>query len=700
MAEAPDTTDTADTQPYRVLARKYRPSDFSSLIGQEAMVQTLSNAIASGRLAHAFILTGVRGVGKTSTARIIARALNCTGADGNGEPTANPCGTCENCVAIAEDRHVDVMEMDAASRTGVDDIRELIDGVLYRPVVARYKIYIIDEVHMLSRNAFNALLKTLEEPPEHVKFIFATTEIRRVPVTVLSRCQRFDLRRVKFDVLVDHFARIAEAEGATIARGAIGLIARAADGSVRDGLSLLDQAIAHSGPDTEINEDIVRDMLGVAERVQVFDLFEQLMTGEIAAALERFDSMYHAGADPVTILQDLAELTHWLTRLKAAPETAEATPTSDLDLDRGRDVSSRLAMSSLARTWQMLLKGLAEVRSAPSAAQAAEMVLVRIAYTADLPSPAEAIAVLDKAAPAAAAQTAAQTVAPTPASETAASETPAAPEQQAGTQPSADAVADSPAAAPDTGADTGAMADSPTAMAPAPAASSVPPAPIAPPVTRQAPRDPVRAEVSSHPSAQGASAALALQPVPQSDDTFGGDAVGAGAGIPPTFEEMIAMFSARGEPLLHAYLVNNVHLVKYEIGKISLRVSEEGPRDLAQNLSRCLTDWTGRAWFIEASQEEGAPTLQQQRDAEVAARHAAAVAHPLVQMALEAFPGSKVAEVRSVADREAADDADALPDDPGMPGVPDDLGFDPEYFDPDDFDPDRFDPENTDEDYI
>ncbi|CAN0555372.1 unnamed protein product, partial [Laminaria digitata] len=278
MAEAADST---DTQPYRVLARKYRPSDFSSLIGQEAMVQTLSNAIASGRLAHAFILTGVRGVGKTSTARIIARALNCTGADGNGEPTAEPCGVCENCVAIAEDRHVDVMEMDAASRTGVDDIRELIDGVLYRPVSARYKIYIIDEVHMLSRNAFNALLKTLEEPPEHVKFIFATTEIRRVPVTVLSRCQRFDLRRVKFDVLVDHFARIAETEGATIARGAIGLIARAADGSVRDGLSLLDQAIAHSGPETEINEDIVRDMLGVAERVQVFDLFEQLMKGEI-----------------------------------------------------------------------------------------------------------------------------------------------------------------------------------------------------------------------------------------------------------------------------------------------------------------------------------------------------------------------------------------------------------------------------------
>ncbi len=669
MAETPDTIVTADKQPYRVLARKYRPSDFASLIGQEAMVQTLTNAIASGRLAHAFILTGVRGVGKTSTARIIARALNCTGTDGNGKPTANPCGSCKNCVAIAEDRHVDVMEMDAASRTGVDDIRELIDGVLYRPVSARYKIYIIDEVHMLSRNAFNALLKTLEEPPEHVKFIFATTEIRRVPVTVLSRCQRFDLRRVKFDVLVDHFARIAETEGATISRGAIGLIARAADGSVRDGLSLLDQAIAHSGPETEINEDIVRDMLGVAERVQVFDLFEQLMKGEIAAALERFDSMYHAGADPVTILQDLAELTHWLTRLKAAPETAEATPTSDLDLNRGRDVSGRLAMSSLARTWQMLLKGLSEVRTAPSAAQAAEMVLVRIAYTAELPSPAEAIAVLEKAGPAAAqpaAPTATPSASPSPATSTADAMTGASP------------VSPEPAE----------MAGGPTAMSPA--------APVQP--LPQPPQPQSRASEAPHSRRDSGSAALALQPVPVTDDVS--DGPGDGAGIPRTFEDMIAMFSANGEPLLHAYLVNNVHPVKYEIGKISLRVSEDGPRDLAKDLSRCLNDWTGRAWFIEASQEEGAPTLQQQRDAAAAARYAAAVAHPMVQMALEAFPGSKVAEVRSVADREAADDVGSLPADPAMPGVPDDLGFDPEYFDPDDFDPDRFDPDNTDEDYI
>jgi DNA polymerase-3 subunit gamma/tau len=651
-----EPTDSPDTEPYRVLARKYRPSDFTSLIGQEAMVQTLSNAIASGRLAHAFILTGVRGVGKTTTARIIARALNCIGPDGTGGPTAAPCGVCANCVSIADDRHVDVMEMDAASRTGVDDIRELIDGVLYRPVQARYKIYIIDEVHMLSRNAFNALLKTLEEPPEHVKFIFATTEIRRVPVTVLSRCQRFDLRRVKFDVLVDHFASIAESEGANIARAAIGLIARAADGSVRDGLSLLDQAIAHSGPDSEITLDIVRDMLGVAERVQVFDLFEQLMKGDIADALDRFDSMYHAGADPVAILQDLAELTHWLTRLKAAPETAEATPTSDLDLDRGRDVSARLPMSTLARTWQMLLKGLAEVRGAPSAAQAAEMVLVRIAYSADLPSPAEAIAGLNNA--------------PAPAATSATSATPGAQSAAAPSSATATEVASETASQPDS--------------QPAPAPQMADPEPAPEPVMPQ----------SNGPTA------LALQPAPDPDMPPG---AGDAPGIPTSFDDMVALFAVNSEPLLHAYLVNNVHLVHYEIGKISLRVSEEGPRDLAKHLSRCLNDWTGRAWFIEASREQGAPTLQQQRDTAAAVRRDAAIAHPLVQQALEAFPGAEVAEVRSVADRDTTDG-----DAGGLPPAPDDMeaggfeggDFEGGEFDPDDFDPDRFDPDNTDEEFI
>ena len=287
---------------YRVLARKYRPSDFSGLVGQDALVRTLTNAIAQGRLAHAFMLTGVRGVGKTTTARILARAFNCIGIDGKGGPTAEPCGKCEHCTAIAEDRHVDVIEMDAASRTGVGDIRELIEGVRYRPVSARYKIYIIDEVHMLSTNAFNALLKTLEEPHAHVKFVFATTEIRKVPVTVLSRCQRFDLRRIDADVLAQHFAGIAKAEGAKISANALALIARAADGSARDGLSLLDQAIGMG--EGEVSEEQVRDMLGLADRTQLFDLFEGLMQGE-AKALDQLNTMYQSGADPIVVLQEI-----------------------------------------------------------------------------------------------------------------------------------------------------------------------------------------------------------------------------------------------------------------------------------------------------------------------------------------------------------------------------------------------------------
>jgi len=300
--------------PYRVLARKYRPTSFAGLIGQDVLVRTLTRAIETDRLAQAYLLTGVRGVGKTSTARIIARALNCIGADGTGGPTPEPCGQCEHCVAIADDRHIDVIEMDAASRTGVGDIRELIDGVRYRPVTARYKVYIIDEVHMLSMQAFNALLKTLEEPPPHVIFVFATTEVRKVPVTVLSRCQRFDLRRVEESVLAAHFKQIAAREGAEIAGDALDIIARAADGSVRDGLSLLDQAFAHTaGP---VTADAVRDMLGLADRTQIFTLFDLLMQGDTKAALENLQLQHSAGADPQVVLRDLLELCHWLTRLK------------------------------------------------------------------------------------------------------------------------------------------------------------------------------------------------------------------------------------------------------------------------------------------------------------------------------------------------------------------------------------------------
>src|SRR5438445_1562236 len=377
---------------YRVLARKYRPTTFAELIGQEALVRTLSNAIATGRIAHAFILTGVRGVGKTTTARIIARALNCVGPDGTGGPTVTPCGECVHCRSIAEDRHVDVIEMDAASRTGVDDIRDLTEGVRYRPVSARYKVYIIDEVHMLSKNAFNALLKTLEEPPPDVIFIFATTEVHRVPVTVLSRCQRFALRRVPIEQLVQHYRTIAEAEAIRVAPAALGLLARAADGSVRDGLSLLDQAIALSGD--SIDEVAVRDMLGIVDRNLVFDLFETVLQGDAKCALDRMDWLYQGGADPLMVLQDLLDLTHFATRLKLAPEAGACDPLEDGERERARPLADKLSMPVLARAWQMLLKGVEEVQAAPSPAQAAAMVLVRLAYVADLPVPADLVRAL------------------------------------------------------------------------------------------------------------------------------------------------------------------------------------------------------------------------------------------------------------------------------------------------------------------
>lgn len=389
---APETAEASAAGEYQVLARKYRPTTFSGLIGQDAMVRTLTNAFASNRLHHAFVMTGVRGVGKTSTARIIARALNCIGPDGKGGPTTEPCGVCENCIAIAGDRHVDVLEMDAASNTGVDNMRELIDGVRYRPSSARYKVYIIDEVHMLSKSAFNALLKTLEEPPEHVIFIFATTEIRKVPITVLSRCQRFDLRRVPTETLVTHFAEICKKEGAEITDGALHIIARAADGSVRDGLSLLDQAIAHA--DGAIGEERVRDMLGLADRTRTFGLLESVLKGEIGPALDELQAQYKDGADPASVIEDMLDLVHWLTRVKILPESADAPEVPENERTKGKELTQTLRMPILTRAWQLLLKGLGEVNIAPSPLAAAEMVLVRLAYAAELPTPGDAVKAL------------------------------------------------------------------------------------------------------------------------------------------------------------------------------------------------------------------------------------------------------------------------------------------------------------------
>jgi DNA polymerase-3 subunit gamma/tau len=382
------------TAEYRVLARKYRPSNFAELIGHDTLVRTLTNAFSSGRIAHAFMLTGVRGVGKTTTARIVARALNCIGPDGAGGPTMTPCGICDPCRAIAADRHPDVIEMDAASRTGIDDIRELIEGVRYRPVSARYKIYIIDEVHMLSKAAFNALLKTLEEPPPDIKFVFATTEINKVPVTVLSRCQRYTLPRIPLATLATYYGEIAVKEGVEIETGALTLIARAADGSVRDGLSILDQAIA-LGFGAVITEAALRDMLGVADRGLSFDLFEAVMAGDAPTALAGLETLYNGGTDPAMVIQDLLDITHFVTRLKLErPDEPGAGLADDQDRKRGQALAAKLGIAGLTRAWQMLLKGLAEVQTAPQPLKAAEMALIRLVYIADLPPPAELIKAL------------------------------------------------------------------------------------------------------------------------------------------------------------------------------------------------------------------------------------------------------------------------------------------------------------------
>ena len=386
--DLPEVPAPASGGAYRVLARKYRPQTFDELIGQDAMVKTLANAIERGRIAHAFLLTGVRGVGKTSTARLIAKALNCIGPDGQGGPTITPCNVCEPCRAIAEGRHIDVIEMDAASHTGVEDIREIIDAVRYASVSARYKIYIIDEVHMLSKNAFNALLKTLEEPPEHVKFLFATTEVNKVPVTVLSRCQRFDLRRIPAEKLAAHFGEVAKAEGVEVEGNALGMIASAAEGSARDGLSILDQAIAHGAG--AVTADQVRDMLGLADRGRIRRLLELVLSGDAAGALADLDEAHGLGIDPTQLLRGLMESLHHATRAKAG--ASPGTMQSAEEREGAEQLAAALTWGTIHRLWQMLLKGLQDVDAAPDPREAAEMALLRLIHAADMPDPASLIA--------------------------------------------------------------------------------------------------------------------------------------------------------------------------------------------------------------------------------------------------------------------------------------------------------------------
>src|SRR4051812_7731153 len=503
---------------YRVLARKYRPQSFAEVIGQEPIVRTLSNAIASGRIAQAFMLTGVRGIGKTTTARIIARALNCIGPDGAGGPTIAPCGECVHCRAIAEDRHVDVIEMDAASHTQVDKMRELLDGVRYRPVSARYKIYIIDEVHMLSGHSFNALLKSLEEPPPDVKFIFATTEIRKVPLTVLSRCQRFSLRRVPVEQLIEHYRRIADAEHVAASPEALGLIARAADGSVRDGLSLLDQAIALSGDAAgggTIDAGAVRDMLGIADRGLVWELLETVLRGNAAGALKQMEALYQGGADPQTVLQDLLDLTHFVTRLKLASDAGAGDPLEEGDRDRARPLAETLSMPVLTRAWQMLLKGIEELQAAPVPAQTASMVLIRLAYVADLPVPADLVrAVMAQGAGNGGAEFQSRASAPP----RAASSSSPPPRERVGVR-------------------------EPTSEAP-PASSPGPPLP------------------GRAPLSQGAGEGLAPAYTAPQAETQPEPSAGTERDAPPqSFNEVVALFERRREMLLRSHLVSNIHLV-------------------------------------------------------------------------------------------------------------------------------------------
>ncbi len=564
------TEPAAPPQPYRVLARKYRPARFADLIGQEAMVRTLGNAIRTGRIAHAYMLTGVRGVGKTTTARIIARALDCIGVDGQGGPTIDPCGVCTHCRAIADDRHVDVLELDAASRTGVGDMRELIEGVRYLPVQARYKIYIIDEVHMLSMPAFNALLKTLEEPPAHVKFVFATTEIRKVPITILSRCQRFDLRRIEADRLLEHFRRITVEEGVAAEDEALRLIARAADGSVRDGLSLLDQAIAlGEGP---VEAARVRDMLGLADRGQIFALFAAVMKGQVTEALDLFDQAYRGGTDPVALLQDLLAVVHMVTRLKTAPESVAAASLPEIERVEGGALAADLAVPVLTRAWQILLKGLGETQTAPVPRQAAEMVLIRLAHVANLPDPAQLVRLLEDTR-------AGGGAAPTPA--------PAAP-------------------------NGGFRAEAGGRGRPVSAPASVPAA---------------------------APAAAAPQP---------------GLPAPASFREAIALFAEQREAILHAQLLQDVHLVRFEEGRIELRLRERASRDIANRMGTLLSQWTGRRWLISVSDAPGEPTLREQAEATDAALRTQLAQHPLVRAALDAFPGAVIETVRSLGPPEPA----------------------------------------------
>ncbi|WP_164924560.1 DNA polymerase III subunit gamma/tau [Sinorhizobium fredii] len=586
---------------YRVLARKYRPKDFSDLmVGQEPMVRTLTNAFETGRIAQAYMLTGVRGVGKTTTARILARALNYKTAEID-KPTIDLRIPGEHCQAIMDGRHVDVIEMDAASHTGIDDIREIIEQVRYRPVSARYKVYIIDEVHMLSTQAFNGLLKTLEEPPEHVKFIFATTEIRKVPITVLSRCQRFDLRRISASDLVGLFSTILNKEAVRFEPEALAMVARAAEGSARDGLSLLDQAIAHGGGSVEM--ETVRSMLGLADRARIVDLFEHIVKGDAAAALGEFAAQYEAGANPTVVLTDLADFTHLVTRMKYVPEAANDQSFSEIERRRGAEFAGSVAVTTLSRIWQMLLKGIPEAESSARPAGAAEMVLIRLAHAAHLPSPEEAARRL--------------------------------------LELSGGEAGDGRPAPARTSGNTQAQAGQPVQ------ARSVEAAPV------------------QRPSANGATMLRAVPDVAAQPITVGriedrpaqAPAAKAEPKVPVNSVGDIADLCAKNRDIKLKTLVRGfLRLVHIEPGRLDVNLSDDAPKTLLNELAVKLKEWTGIHWVVSYSREPGEPTLVEAEQRAQEQRVNDARQDPDVAAILARFPGARITDVRIRAAEEEVED--------------------------------------------
>ena len=570
--------------PYRVLARQYRPQKLSELVGQDILVKTLAQGIERNRLPHAFLLHGIRGVGKTTTARILAKALNCLGENGQGGPTPDPCGVCDSCTAILEDRHMDVLEMDAASRTGVDDVREVIEAARYKAVNGRYKIYIIDEVHMLSKSAFNALLKTLEEPPPHVKFIFATTEIRKVPETVLSRCMRFDLKRIDPQVLFDHFNAIMAKEGLTIEEEALSLIVRAADGSVRDGLSLLDQAIALS--EAAIVTATIRDMLGLIDRGLVFTLLGALLQGQVGEALAQVRDLYSRGGDPVVLMEDLLDLVYWLTCLKTAPQLQQDVTWPESDRRQGAEMIKTLTLPALMRVWQVLHKGYEEVSRSPLPSKAAEMVLVRVGYLSDLPQADDLLASLQGAPR------------PSPALSSVVAE----------------------------GFKNPSSASTQSSSATSPTRGEVP-------NTSVYPTSLLVGEVDCEQREQAGEGLKKPQTEPIVD---------AESTMPATFPALLEMLKGAKEPILYSNILQDIHLVSYAPGSMTVRLADMASKALPTQLRQVLEKMTGQSWTVDVTTEGGDPTHVQQKKAEHDEKVKISQEHPLVKALTESFPGATV----------------------------------------------------------